>query len=153
MYDFQKQLVISKIFEAQLDGFFNSLGVEIKPVSMELERLGIDRIFYVGKERLSVEYKIDLTAQRTGNAFVETEVANKAGWAYTSTAQVLVYFVPPMIYLCPMLFLKGMVEQWSKQYKASPPIKNRGYVARGILVPLTALPCWVKFNLEKRQCE
>lgn len=141
-YNFESQLQKGETHEQTLDGYFSDR-FTISPVSMDEQRHGIDRTF-VNRETgatLKVEYKADSKAASTGNAFVETvsvDTTHKAGWAFTSQADFLVYFVPPdaTAYVIRTPILKGKVVGWSEKYPERS-IPNNGYNTIGILVPLS----------------
>jgi len=132
--------------EAVLDRYFKQW-YDVAPASEAQQRDGIDRVFSCQKtgRRFTVEYKADGVAARTGNAFVETwSVAEdkRRGWAYTSHAQMLIYFVPQTgaIYMASMLKIKEMLETWTADYREKS-VKNSGkngnpYTTKGLPVPL-----------------
>lgn len=149
--------------EAFLDGFFNRW-FEIYDFSKQgagfkryMQQLGVDRL-WIGiqnRHRYFVEYKTDERAGQTRKAFIETvsmDSKNKAGWVYTSTASVLVYYVPPLgeIYVAHLLAIRAMVPQWLEKYKTKQ-IPNPGYNSEGIPVPLPEIQklAWQYFNLLK----
>ena len=92
-------------------------------------------------EVLYVEYKSDRTAERTGNAFVETvsvDTANKPGWAHSSQADWLMYLVPGQceaLYIIRMADLRQRLATWQATYQQRR-IPNDGYHTVGLLVPL-----------------
>lgn len=141
IYDFIKQLHAGQTHEHFLDGFFNEWFV-ITDATRDQQRLGIDRIFTDNNTGAihTVEYKADTTASRTGNAFVETisvDTANRAGWAYTSQADWLFYYLPQdgLIYYWIFAKLRRHLPRWTKQYPTRA-IPNKGYKTHGLLVPL-----------------
>lgn len=142
-YSMAQQLRKGETAEAHLDQHFADR-FRIVPASREQQRLGIDRIFikHTTGHSYTVEYKTDWTAGRTGNAFVETVSVDSGqipGWAYSSHAEWLLYFVPATrtIYLITFADLRAQLSQWISTCKAAPPIPNAGYHTLGILVPLT----------------
>jgi len=140
-YDFKQQLTKGEKGEKNLDAFFAER-YEIEPVSMDLQRQGIDRIFTnreTGK-RHKVEYKTDWTASKTGNAFVETisvDTADKPGWAYSSKADILIYYLPQdmLVYVVEFPILRRLLPRWETTC-VSRKIPNNGYMTHGLLVPL-----------------
>lgn len=140
-YDFRKQLRSGQSGEEFLDEFFCQWYAIDKATDAE-QRQGIDRWFTplpFGK-RFAVEYKTDKTASRTGNAFVETisvDTANKPGWAYTSQAKYLVYYVPgdELVYVMAFTVLRNQLTRWQHEYP-SRRIPNVGYFTHGLLVAL-----------------
>lgn len=141
MYDFKQQLLQGARGEQDLDLFFAQWYV-VQPVTMAQQRQGIDRIFRRkcdGRE-YRVEYKTDWTASKTGNAFVETvsvDTTGKAGWAVTSQADVLIYYLPEdlLIYVFNFRSLRTLLAYWRKHYPTRR-IPNNGYHTHGLLVPL-----------------
>lgn len=115
---------------------------EIRPATRQEQRRGIDRIFthhQTGK-RLAVEYKTDYRASETGNAFVETisvDTAGKAGWAYSSQANYLMYYIPGdgLIYVLALETLRQQLPRWLEKYPLRAA-QNERYATHGVLVPL-----------------
>src|SRR5690606_23251114 len=115
-YQFDAQHADGLAGEAFLDALF-SRWYRIRPASAAQQRRGIDRWFRTATRRLAVEYKTDHTAARTGNAFVETvsvDTAHKPGWAYTSQADYLVYYIPPdgLVYVLRFAVLRRELARW-----------------------------------------
>lgn len=144
-YNFDEQMQTGDQGEKIMDDFFAARGYTIRPATPEEQRRGIDRAFRSPKTgRVSlVEYKSDHTAARTGNAFIETvsvDSAGKPGWALTSQADYLVYFIPPTgtIYVIPFLAINWELPRWIRDY---PPreAQNDGYKTHGVIIPLTEL--------------
>lgn len=141
MYDFKQQLARGQTHEHFLDTFFNEWFV-ICEATRDQQRQGIDRIFTDNNTAAvhTVEYKADTTASRTGNAFVETisvDTANKPGWAYSSQADWLFYYLPQdgLIYFWKFFALRRHLPRWAKQFPTRA-IPNNGYKTHGLLVPL-----------------
>lgn len=143
MYQFDRQLSIGEEGEAFLDGFF-AAWFDIRRATREEQGLGIDRWFLDARgRRQSVEYKMDSAAARTGNAFIETvsvDTTGKPGWAYSSQARTLVYYIPPdgLIYVIRFRHLRVILPRWERDYPARA-IPNNGYHTHGLLVPLNEI--------------
>lgn len=139
IYDFDTQLLKGKQAENILDAYWKKRGIKIETVSMNFERLGIDRIFEYKNIRYTIEYKTDFLASKTGNAFIETvSVAGaRLGWAYTSLAQGLVYFLPDthIVYYVNMIEIKRNLMKWESEFPTRE-VKNKTYTGNGILLPL-----------------
>lgn len=140
-YDFDAQLRDGHDGEAVLDTHFSEWFF-ITPASRDEQRRGIDRWWEPrdGGRALSVEYKTDRLATRSGNAFVETvssDTHNKPGWAYASAAQLLCYYVPgdELVYLIDMNRLRSNLSLWTQRYRQRV-VENVGYNTIGLLVPL-----------------
>lgn len=145
VHTFDKSFKSAKLYEAELDKHFGQT-FRITPASPEQERLGIDRFFehHHSGVRYSVEYKTDHKTPETGNVFIETmsvDTHGKRGWAYTSTAQVLIYFIPGHEYAlrADMTAIKNRLVEWAVYPQASAWNRGRGgeyYKTLGRLVPL-----------------
>ena len=147
MHKFIDDLPQGELEEKNLDRFFIELWhVGIQPATKEQQRDGIDRVWTTPDERrFSVEYKADWKAAETGNAFIEVvsvDKDGKPGWAYTSLAQYLIYYIPPWkrVYICPMTMIKERLLDWVGRYPHKV-IPNEGrnaenYNTVGVPVPL-----------------
>ncbi len=147
VHAFDKSFKAAKLYEAELDKHFGQF-FDITAASREQERLGIDRFFEHRRSgmRYSVEYKTDHATPETGNVFIETmsvDTAGKRGWAYTSTAQVLAYYVPEDGYVmrADMTAIKRAMPGWSGRSYREATAWNRGgngesYRTLGRLVPV-----------------
>ena len=130
-YQFDAQHADGLAGEAFLDALF-SRWYRIRPASAAQQRRGIDRWFRTTTRRLAVEYKTDHTAARTGNAFVETvsvDTAHKPGWAYTSQADYLVYYIPPdgLVYVLRFAVLR-------RELKPTGELEGPGRLSRAGVV-------------------
>jgi len=130
-----------KVGEDDLDRFYGIAHI-IKEVSIELQNLGIDRVFIKMKSgfRFTVDYKTDYKTFDTGNVFIETVSRtdiNKLGWAFTSCAQYIFYYLPQerVNYIATMHDIRNKLLQWYKEYPTKPAY-NEGYKSLGITVPL-----------------
>ena len=138
-YDFPTQLTQGADGEQLLDRYF-ATWFTIRHATRLEQRQGIDRIFSRQGATYKIEYKSDARANATGNAFIETvsvDTAGKRGWAYTSEADYLLYYVPgaEVVYIVPFLTLRQHLTQWAQQYPTRQ-IPNQGYHTHGLLVPL-----------------
>lgn len=141
VYDFKAQLAKGDVGERFLDAFFAG-GYDIRPATPQEQRQGIDRVFTNRQtgQVTRIEYKTDYAAARTHNAFVETmsvDTAGKAGWAYTSQADYVLYYVPGdgLIYVVALETLRQQLGRWCKVYPRRRA-NNHGYATHGIIVPL-----------------
>jgi hypothetical protein len=140
-YNFDAQKARGDAGESFLDQVF-ATDYEVHPATRQEQRQGIDRIFThrgTGR-RLAIEYKTDYKAARTGNAFVETisvDTAGKAGWAYSSEADYLIYYIPgdELIYVIALEVLRRELPRWVQAYPLRAA-QNEGYATHGVLVPL-----------------
>ena len=144
-YDFTKQLERGEQGETRLDGLFAQREYLIRPATRDEQRRGIDRWMTNARtgKVTAVEYKTDDLASKTGNAFIETvsvDTANKPGWAYSSEAEFLIYYLPQdeLIYIVPFERLRRRLPRWEQTYPKRSA-QNEGYQTHGLLVPLCEL--------------
>ena len=140
VYDFDAQHEQGQKGEAFLDAFFAARGHRIQPATRGQQRQGIDRIFLRGGKMARVEYKTDFLAHETGHVFIETisiDTDDKAGWAYTSQADLLVYYIPGqnVIYVISLERLREHLPRWCETYPTRPA-QNQQYATHGVLVPI-----------------
>jgi len=140
-YRFDVQMAKGQRGEAVLDAYF-ARWFDITPATRWQQRRGIDRVF-VGRlhgQRITMEYKVDSTAGRTGNAFVEVQVGDRCGWAVTCHADLLTYYVPGCRrgYIVRPAGIRAKLDDWREVYETRT-IANSHYDAIGILVPLDEL--------------
>ena len=138
---------VEKILDDYFEEWFQILKAE-GDLYGNLQYLGIDRIFTRRNtgQRWSVEYKADRRTQETGNVYIETVSVRKVGkheklgWAHTSTAQRLIYFIDgtKVIYILDMKDVRDMLPEWESKYPTAQ-VENTDYVGEGILVPETQL--------------
>ena len=140
VYYFEAQLEKGEEYEGILDTFFSSQ-YDIEEATFEQQHLGIDRLFTSKKRgvRASVEYKTDFIAQKTGNVFIEAMDGDSEprGWASSSTAQILVYFIPEMnvIFMADMLKIKLDIDFLCVKYGIRT-VKNPTYNILGAPIPI-----------------
>ena len=153
VYQFRTQLKKGVDHEAYLDSLFSDW-FQIFHASESQQRQGIDREFYRDEDgatkRYTVEYKADERAAQTGNAFIETISVQppphqawrptKPGWAYTSRADILIYYNPGdrLIYIIQFAKLRRLLPTWESKYR-QVSVPNKDYTTHGLLVPLAEL--------------
>jgi len=141
VYHFGAQLARGDAGERFLDGFFSGR-YRIRRATAQEQRRGIDRLFTHRQtgQQIAVEYKTDYVAARTHHAFVETvavDAVGKAGWAYTSQAEYLMYYVPGegVVYVLALEVLRRQLPRWLRSYPLRQA-RNAGYATHGVVVPL-----------------
>lgn len=105
---------------------------------------------------LSVEYKGDAVAEKTGNFFVELDLRDssgniKPGWALKIMAQSLLLLFPSrrVVWWIDVLHLKQLIPSWLGLYHLSPWVINRdGVDGRGVLVPLSEIRRGCVYDVE-----
>ena len=142
MSDFTNDLGRGKIGENKLDEYFSSK-YHIESVSIDTEiDCGYDRIFTRKSDgkTFTVEYKTDYMTLQTGNLFFETDVftfekqSHKKGWLYHSQADIIIYFMEPIILVMRREPLLAFFHKHYKNYKTAKT-KNDVNEATGLLVP------------------
>lgn len=140
VYNFDQQHHIGGKGEGFLDGFFKERGHYVMDATRGQQRAGIDRVFLWDGKMAYVEYKTDFLAHQTGKVFIETisvDTEDKPGWAYSSRADYLVYFIPGqhVIYVIPLEYLRQHVDDWCQKYPVRSA-QNEDYATHGVLVPI-----------------
>jgi hypothetical protein len=147
-FSMDKQLQQSRIRDAEIDRAFADKWYISKEVPRAIERMGVDRI-WIHREtgrRIPVEYKSDERAHKTGNVFVEVESVEgeKKGWAYTSCARFIIYYVTggEYAFVTRMDEIERRLTGWELNYPKRPAgwtidkATGNRYRAVGICVPL-----------------
>lgn len=147
-HTYAEQIEVERMHNATLDGYF-STWYDIEPVGHSEQLAGIDRRFTAWSaptHTRAVEYKSDLRAASTGNAFIETYSnveSGRPGWARTCSADVLVYYCvggAGVAYLIRPDDIRAALPSWSQRYRSADCYnRDRGFHSRGLLVPLPAL--------------
>ena len=139
-YRFQTQRNRGYAGEKMLDKVFGKF-FDVRRATATQQRNGIDRVM-VGKEHkqtINVEYKTDYTAASSGNAFVEIAFDGRPGWAHTSQADFIAYFVPGKhTYIVRPATLRTHLQEWEGRFEKRT-VLNSGYTATGLIVPLSYL--------------
>jgi len=119
----------------------------IAPATDADQRRGIDRYFTrrdTTPATFTVEYKTDRRARTTHNAFIEVGHSDvpSGGWAHTSRADILVYYVAgdnaEMAYWIDFAILRAQLPRWAALYRLVS-VPNQGYDTIGLIVPLGEL--------------
>lgn len=140
VHDFEERKATGEQYEMVLERFY-SHEYRITPVSITINRQGIDRIFTPldGGKPFGVEFKADIQAARTGNICAETESSAglKEGWALTARAALLIYYLPPShtAYEVPMERFRSRLPEWQVLFPTKIA-RNRDYNTVNVLVPL-----------------
>ncbi|MFZ4664968.1 MAG: hypothetical protein ACOYME_00905 [Prochlorotrichaceae cyanobacterium] len=141
-YDFEIQRKVGQEGEKFLDQWLSST-YKVLDVSEDLkyQQSGIDRVVTRSDGSvITIEYKFDIAAKRTGNLFFETISNDKKmipGWGWSSQADYWIVLIPEQEII---IFKPGMLRAlvWELQktvQKRSVP--NKGYNTVGYPIPLT----------------
>ncbi|WP_019502358.1 hypothetical protein [Pseudanabaena sp. PCC 6802] len=141
-YDFNVQHEIGKKGEQILDRWLGTT-YKITDVSHDpkYQGVGIDRILTrPDSSVITVEYKFDLAAKRTGNLFFETvsiDCKSIPGWGWSSQADYWIFLIPDQeILIIKPPSLRALI--WRKYRENSEKqIPNRGYNTLGLPIPLS----------------
>jgi hypothetical protein len=145
VHSFLKSKEVGAAVEKLLDAHFMNL-FTIEEVDLDTQKRGIDRIYTHPESGAvaTVEYKADTRSLETGNLFIEVwsnKQSKKKGWAYTSQAQWLYFYVVDYKEVCiiEMTKLKRLLKGWNQTYKKATACNRSSdgfYNSEGILVPL-----------------
>jgi hypothetical protein len=140
-YEFQTQQKFGQRGESILDRWLSS-SYDILDVSKDAnyQKSGIDRLVTRSDGSIvTIEYKFDIAARRTGNLFFET-VSNDnekiPGWGWTSQADYWIFLIPEQEII---VFQPGRLRAlaWEIQNSISRKfVSNKGYNTIGYPIPL-----------------
>ena len=141
IHGWKDSLETGEYYEKVLDEKFQ----KFYHISDGIQKDGIDRVFVDRDSGITytVEYKSDIAASNTKNAFIETisvDTYGKLGWALTTKSQIIVYYIVKLdiIYQISTVAIKVMLPKWIKIYKKAS-VSNKNYKSYGIPVPLSEL--------------
>lgn len=140
MYRFQAQRNRGYEGEKMLDKMFAKF-FDVRRATASQQRQGIDRVMTGNEHRqvIHVEYKTDYAAASSGNAFIEVACDGKPGWAHTTQADFIAYFVPGKhAYIVRPATLRSHLAEWEGRFEKRT-VLNAAYTATGLLVPLPYL--------------
>lgn len=141
-YDFETQHKVGQVGETFLDQWLRPI-YKVLNVSNEMkyQKAGIDRVVTRSDGSvITIEYKCDLAAKRTGNLFFETTSNDKEaipGWGWSSQADYWIVLIPDQEIL---VFKPGNLRAlvWELQKTVHKRIiPNIGYNTVGYPIPLT----------------
>lgn len=141
MHAFDESLAVGKKWESELDDYFSQTYLIRESTRAEESAQGFDRWFSGPDGGVhKVEYKADSRAAETGNAFIETVSVDSdktLGWALTSRADILIYYIPPpdFGFILRMIEVKKSLDGWNRAY-GTKSARNLTYSSLGICVPL-----------------
>lgn len=152
-YDYDLQLSLGLFGEQRLQAFRHENYTLTKASHAQEQQGGYDFIFVDRKtgEAWTLELKTDFRAYFSRNAFIETVSVDDTvrqlyidGWAYTSEAQILLYFIPQtgQIFVIKMQKLRKLMPAFVECFPTVSTFtraKGRFYRTHGILVPLAEL--------------
>ncbi|NEQ69401.1 MAG: hypothetical protein F6K21_28705 [Symploca sp. SIO2D2] len=141
-YDFQAQHKIGKQGEQFIDKWLKN-NYKVTDVSdiPNYQKAGIDRIIELKDgTTVTVEYKFDVAAKRTGNIFFETvavDTQSIPGWGWTSQADYWIFLIPEQeIIIVQPGKLRSLVWQQQKVLKEKT-VPNKNYNTLGVPVLLS----------------
>jgi len=143
-YSFVEQYEMGAEGEAVLDKYFEQWYDIVHATKGEQLGKKIDRWFRRKDEEvrtrwIAIEYKTDKWTDKTNNLFLETwsKYQTSAGWLYRTQADKVIYYaLPDTIYILDRReFLLKYAEDLRQKY-GEKPVKNVGYISKGIPVPV-----------------
>ncbi len=143
-YGFREQLELGKAGESRLNGLWRDLRVVDVSDDPEWRRAGVDRLLvFPDGRQVTVEYKTDFIAHRTGNLVFETvsdDVTGVPGWGLSSKAEYLVYLVEKagVVYLIRLPELREWVLARVSMFRRAAA-DNGTYRTLSLLVPFSML--------------
>jgi hypothetical protein len=135
-HTFSEKLAAAAKWEAKLDDWLGKSGYVVRPLGPYQP----DREVVLRDESgiITVEYKCDEEAIKTGRLFIETvsnDVSGRLGWAKTTNADWILYFVVPVrVFAFRPETLRAALDRWSGHF----PLKkadNGRFNTLGVCVP------------------
>ncbi len=147
VYDFKTQLAKGKIGEHVVFKALTDLGWDVITVDdLFMQSWGIDAIIKSDQQCFSVEVKTDEKAGHTGNIFLESKVISdgeqKLGNLFKTTAQLMMYYIPPkkLVIGLNTLSLRNMIKDWQdgvlQENITRATAQNTSWRGEGFLVPI-----------------
>jgi hypothetical protein len=140
-YDFETQRKVGQKGELFLDRWLSPV-YKVLDVSDDIkyQRSGIDRVVTRSDGSIiTIEYKFDIAAKRTGNLFFETVSNDKElipGWGWSSQADYWIFLIPEQeILVFKPGRLRALVWELQKSLKERS-VANKGYNTIGYPLPL-----------------
>jgi len=140
-YDFETQRKVGQGGETFLDQWLSPT-YKVLDVSEDLkyQQSGIDRLVTRSDGSVvTIEYKLDMVAKRTGNIFFETVSNDKEripGWGWSSQADYWIFLIPEQeILVFKPGRLRTLVWELQKSLKERS-VPNKGYNTIGYPTPL-----------------
>lgn len=140
-YDFETQRKVGQQGETFLDQWLSPV-YKVINVSEDInyQQSGIDRVATRSDGSIiTIEYKFDIAAKRTGNLFFETMSNDKEqvpGWSWSSQADYWIFLIPEQeILVFKPGKLRALVWNLQKSLKERS-IPNKGYNTIGYPIPL-----------------
>ncbi len=154
MHRFEDSLTVERFWSAGLDRWLRTRYV-VRNATQNEEWSGIDRFVSDSRGECSIDYKCCQEARKTENAFIETvsnDITERPGWALTSKADWILYFVVPHEALfLRTLRLRDELGNWLRYPTGSA--LNRDYSTTGLLVPLPVVRALSEFISSPRTGE
>ena len=140
-YDFETQQKVGQDGESFLDQWLQPI-YKVLNVSADAkyQKTGIDRVLTRADGTVvTIEYKCDVVAKRTGNLFFETisnDKSKTSGWGWSSKADYWIFLIPKQeIIVIKPEELRMLAWKLQNSLKAKT-VPNRGYNTIGYPIPL-----------------
>lgn len=139
LHEFHRSSKVEDRWAPVLDAWLGE-HYSFRPATMAEQWRGIDRVAVDDSGReAGIDYKCDTQAGRTNNVFIETvsnDQSGRPGWAETSEAEWIFYFVTPGLVLAfRTVRLREALRSWQRRYPTRGA-RNGRYTTMGVCVPI-----------------
>ena len=138
-HQYRASCAVEKRWAPRLDAWLE-LAYVVREATTEEQWRGMDRVVADGERTYTIDYKCDERWARTGNVFVEitsNQQTGRQGWALTSEAEWLLYFLTPSrVLLLRFETLRRELTTWQRSYPIRTARNEEGYNTIGVCVPV-----------------
>ena len=151
LHQFETSCDVEKRWAPVLDAWLGE-HYELRVATPDQQWRGIDRIAWDRDGEHRIDYKCDEQWHKYGNVFLET-VSNaqtgRPGWAMTSEADWLLYFLTPStVLVCRMARIRAMLPRWRCAGYPVRSAKNQGYETFGLCVPVPVVSAVAEYDAD-----
>jgi hypothetical protein len=151
VHQYQASCAVERRWAPVLDEWLSAEYL-VREATTEEQWRGIDRFLADGENTYTVDYKCDEKWKGTGNVFVEitsNQKTGRAGWALTSEADWLMYFLTPARVLALRFeTLRRDLPAWQKRYPIRSARNEEGYITVGVCVPVRVVEVIAEYAVD-----
>lgn len=149
VHQFQQSSEVERRWAPILDAWLRT-AYDLREATLEEQWRGIDRVATDGAGSWTVDYKCDEAWSRTRNAFIEVvsnATTGRFGWALTSEAAFILYFLTPdRVLVLTMESIRRHLPRWRERYKTRPAHNTEGYDTLGVCVPVSVVEAVAEYT-------
>jgi hypothetical protein len=140
VHRYKQSCEVERLWAPRLDEWLRT-GYVVREATTAEQWRGIDRVAADGDGEHTIDYKCDLAWARTRNCFIEhtsNAQTGRPGWALTSEADWLLYFlIPDRVLVLTFVMLRRHLLRWQQVYPTRRAKNEEGYDTLGLCVPVS----------------